>query len=70
MEALVVSIIIQYKAVDRNLLCRQALKIKNYKFCPPLQFDQPSLGLSSRDYYVCTGPYEEVGLSLHHLPHN
>ncbi|XP_056094725.1 neprilysin-like [Rhinichthys klamathensis goyatoka] len=25
-----------------------------------LHFDQPSLGLSSRDYYVCTGPYEEA----------
>lgn len=24
------------------------------------QFDQPSLGLPSRDYYACTGPYEEV----------
>ncbi|XP_059362209.1 neprilysin-like isoform X2 [Carassius carassius] len=25
-----------------------------------IHFDQPSLGLSSRDYYVCTGPYEEA----------
>ncbi|XP_039537572.1 neprilysin-like isoform X1 [Pimephales promelas] len=25
-----------------------------------LHFDQPSLGLASRDYYVCTGPYEEA----------
>ncbi|KAB5574674.1 hypothetical protein PHYPO_G00211730 [Pangasianodon hypophthalmus] len=24
------------------------------------QFDQPSLGLPSRDYYVCMGPYEEA----------
>ncbi|KAG9273404.1 neprilysin [Astyanax mexicanus] len=24
------------------------------------QFDQPSLGLPSRDYYICTGPYEEA----------
>uniref|UniRef100_A0AAR2JV36 Neprilysin n=1 Tax=Pygocentrus nattereri TaxID=42514 RepID=A0AAR2JV36_PYGNA len=25
-----------------------------------IHFDQPSLGLPSRDYYVCTGPYEEA----------
>ncbi|XP_061073126.1 neprilysin-like isoform X2 [Conger conger] len=25
-----------------------------------IHFDQPLLGLSSRDYYVCTGPYEEA----------
>ncbi|KAJ8280491.1 hypothetical protein GJAV_G00055490 [Gymnothorax javanicus] len=25
-----------------------------------IHFDQTSLGLSSRDYYVCTGPYEEA----------
>uniref|UniRef100_A0A9J7XSE5 Neprilysin n=2 Tax=Cyprinus carpio TaxID=7962 RepID=A0A9J7XSE5_CYPCA len=25
-----------------------------------IHFDQPVLGLSSRDYYVCTGPYEEA----------
>ncbi|XP_023677515.2 neprilysin isoform X3 [Paramormyrops kingsleyae] len=25
-----------------------------------IHFDQPGLGLSSRDYYVCTGPYEEA----------
>jgi len=32
-----------------------------YSLC---QFDQPSLGLASRDYYVCTGPYEEVKLRV------
>ncbi|XP_028817620.1 neprilysin-like isoform X2 [Denticeps clupeoides] len=25
-----------------------------------IHFDQPSLGLQSRDYYVCSGPYKEV----------
>uniref|UniRef100_A0A8B9HHG6 Neprilysin n=1 Tax=Astyanax mexicanus TaxID=7994 RepID=A0A8B9HHG6_ASTMX len=25
-----------------------------------IHFDQPSLGLPSRDYYICTGPYEEA----------
>ncbi|KAJ8410718.1 hypothetical protein AAFF_G00186750 [Aldrovandia affinis] len=25
-----------------------------------IHFDQPPLGLSSRDYYACTGPYEEA----------
>ncbi|XP_062861037.1 neprilysin-like [Trichomycterus rosablanca] len=25
-----------------------------------IHFDQPSLGLLSRDYYACTGPYEEA----------
>ncbi|KAM9481768.1 neprilysin-like isoform 1-T1 [Clarias gariepinus] len=25
-----------------------------------IHFDQPGLGLPSRDYYVCTGPYEEA----------
>ncbi|XP_027017774.1 neprilysin isoform X2 [Tachysurus fulvidraco] len=25
-----------------------------------IHFDQPSLGLPSRDYYTCTGPYEEA----------
>lgn len=29
------------------------------------QFDQPSLGLPSRDYYACTGPYEEVRLACY-----
>lgn len=29
------------------------------------QFDQPSLGLPSRDYYVCTGPYEEVRFAFY-----
>uniref|UniRef100_A0A8C1VD71 Neprilysin n=1 Tax=Cyprinus carpio TaxID=7962 RepID=A0A8C1VD71_CYPCA len=28
-----------------------------------IHFDQPVLGLSSRDYYVCTGPYEEVRIA-------
>lgn len=32
----------------------------------PCQFDQQtSLGLVSRDYYACTGPYAEVSLHVY-----